>query len=168
MYQMKNFLAILCFIISFNLISQNTLKIDPSKNSVKASINDVSWIAGYWVGEAFGGHTEEVWTTPLGNSMMGSFKLVVNGNVEFYELCTISEENETLYFRLKHFHNNLKGWEEKDERLQAQLVKIEENKVYFEDFTFEKVTENELNIYVVFTNDTGHEEEMKFNYKLKE
>jgi len=164
---MRNFLAFLCFIISLNLLSQNTLKLDTSKTKVKASINDVSWISGYWIGEAFGGHTEEVWTSPLGNSMMGVFKLVNNDTVEFYELCTISEENETLFFRLKHFHNNLKGWEEKDERLSAQLVKIEENRVYFENFTFEKIAENELNIYVVFTDKTGIEEEMKFNYKLK-
>jgi len=165
---MKNFLAFLCFIISFNLLAQNTLKLDPSKDLVKATINDVSWIAGYWVGEAFGGETEEVWTTPLGDSMMGSFKLVVNGKVEFYELCTISEENESLIFRLKHFHSNLKGWEEKDERLQAQLVKIEENKAYFEDFTFEKASENKLNIFVVFKDDKEKEEEMKFSYTLKD
>lgn len=164
---MKKYLAILFLIASINSYSQNTLKLDPLKKATKATINDVSWISGYWVGEAFDGQTEEVWTPPLGNSMMGSFKLVVDGKIEFYEFCTISEENETLYFRLKHFHNDLKGWEEKDERLTAQLVKIEKNKAYFNDFTFERVNENELNIYVVFKDDSGKDTEMKFPYKLK-
>ena len=89
--------------------------------------------------------------------MMGSFKLVTNENVQFYELCTISEENETLVFRLKHFHNDLKGWEEKDERLEAKLVKIENNKAYFNDFTFEKINKNELVIYAVFKNEARKE-----------
>jgi len=164
---MKNYLAFL-FLLTFTLsFSQNTLKFDASKELVKANISEVAFIAGNWVGEAFGGQTEEIWSSPLGNSIMGSFKLVDKGKVEFYELCTISEENETLFFRLKHFTPELKGWEEKDERINAQLVKIEENKAYFHNFTFERVSDNELNIYVVFSHDDETEEEMKFNYKLK-
>jgi len=165
---MKIYLAFLFIIVSLQCYSQNTLKYDDSKANTKASINDVSWIAGHWIGEAFGGVIEEVWTSPLGDSMMGSFKMVVEDKVEFYELCTISEENETLFFRLKHFHNDMKGWEEKDERINAQLIKIEGQKVYFDGFTFERVNEKELNIYVIFKDDNGVEEEMKFNYKLKE
>lgn len=165
---MKNYLALLFLIVSLQSYSQNTLKFETTKKVFKASINDVSWIAGHWIGEAFGGQTEEVWTSPLGDSIMGSFKLVVNGKVEFYELCTISEENETLFFRLKHFHNDMKGWEEKDETITAQLVKIEGQKAYFDDFTFERIGKNELNIYVVFKDKKGIEEELKFNYKLKQ
>jgi len=164
---MNNYLAFLFCIIALNLFTQNVLKFDASKESVKATILDVSWIAGYWLGEAFDGKTEEVWTNPLGNAMMGSFKLVVNNVIQFYELCTISEENETLVFRLKHFHNDLKGWEEKDEIIEAQLIKIENNKAYFHNFTFERISETELNIYVLFEETTGNETEMKFNYKLK-
>jgi hypothetical protein len=164
---MKKYLALVFLFAIIQSYSQNTLKFDASKKIPQAKISDVSWIAGHWLGEAFGGVTEEVWTAPLGESMMGSFKLVVNDQVQFYEICTISEENETLVFRLKHFHNDLKGWEEKDERLEAQLVKIENNKVYFNDFTFERINEKELAIYVVFKDSNGNEEEMKFNYKLK-
>jgi len=163
---MKNYLAFL-FLITVSAFSQNTLKFNVENGSPKATINDVSWISGYWLGEAFGGVTEEIWSNPLGNSIMGSFKLVVDGNIQFYELCTISEENETLIFRLKHFHSDLKGWEEKDERLESQLVKIEGNRAYFNDFTFERISDNELNIFVVFKDKDDKETEMKFNYTLK-
>ena len=163
---MKKYLVFLFLIVSINFHAQNALKFNALKGSPKATLNQVSWIAGHWEGEAFGGVTEEIWAKPLGDSMMGSFKLVTNGKVQFYELCTISEENETLVFRLKHFHNDLKGWEEKDERLETKLVKIEDNKAYFNDFTFERINKNELVIYVVFKDDTGKESEMKFNYKL--
>ena len=163
---MKKLLFLFAMTTSF-CFAQNTLHYNDEKGSEKATLKDIEWLAGNWTGEAFGGTFQENWSKPLGGSMLFNFKLVVDGKVVFYELGHIVEKDKTLLYQIKHFDANLKGWEEKDERLQAQLVKIEENKVYFEDFTFEKVTENELNIYVVFTNDTGHEEEMKFNYKLK-
>jgi len=161
---MKNYLALLLFIVSTTLISQNTLTLE-DKDSPAASINDVAWIAGNWQGEALGGITEEIWTAPLGKSMMGSFKLVVNEIVQFYELCTITEENESLLLRIKHFDKDLKGWEEKDQSIEFPLVKIEKNKVYFDGLTFEKINEDELNIYVIFKDEGKEEVEMKFNYK---
>jgi len=96
---------------------------------------------------------------------MGSFKLVVNEIVQFYELCTITEENESLLLRIKHFDKDLKGWEEKDQSIEFPLVKIEKNKVYFDGLTFEKINEDELNIYVIFKDEGKEEVEMKFNYK---
>ena len=161
---MKNYLALLLFIVSTTLISQNTLTLE-DKDSPAALINDVAWIAGNWQGEALGGITEEIWTAPLGKSMMGSFKLVVNEIVQFYELCTITEENESLLLRIKHFDKDLKGWEEKDQSIEFPLVKIEKNKVYFDGLTFEKINEDELNIYVIFKDEGKEEVEMKFNYK---
>ncbi|WP_111707560.1 DUF6265 family protein [Lutibacter citreus] len=163
---MKNYLAFLCLFVSLTITSQNTLKLNDEK-SPKATLNDVSWISGYWVGEALGGVTEEVWTSPLGDSMMGSFKLVNDGKVSFYELCTISEENESLILRIKHFNNDLKGWEEKDNTIDFKLVKIKKDKAYFNDLTFERINENSLNIYVVFKEEGKDETEMKFSYTLK-
>lgn len=162
---MKNYLTLLLFVVSIIVTSQNTLKLE-NKASPSATINDVVWIAGHWEGEALGGITEEVWTAPLGKSMMGSFKLVVDGVVQFYELCTITEENESILLRIKHFDKDLKGWEEKDASIEFPLVKIEKNKVYFNGLTFEKLNKNELNIYVIFKDEGKEEIEMKFNYKL--
>ncbi|WP_298366896.1 DUF6265 family protein [uncultured Lutibacter sp.] len=163
---MKIYLAILFLVVSSNMISQNTLQLN-DKNSPNASINDVSWIAGYWVGDALGGHVEEVWTTPLGDSMMGSFKLVIDEKVKFYEFCTISQENKSLILRIKHFNNDLKGWEEKENSVEFPLVKLETNKAYFDGLTFEKVSKDKLTMYVVFKNNGKEPVEMKFQYKLK-
>ena len=82
----------------------------------------------------------------------------------FYELGGIRQVEETLLLQLKHFGNDFKGWEEKDETVDFKLVKIENNKVYFDQFTFEKVSENEMNLYVVIE-ENGTSEEVKFNYK---
>lgn len=142
----------------------NTLKFPDNGKSPKANLSQVSWIAGHWKGEAFGGIVEEIWSPPLGDSMMFSFKLVSDGKVVFYELGGIREVDDTLIFQLKHFGNDFKGWEGKDETVDAKLVKIEGDRTYFDQFTFEKISDTEINIYVVIE-ENGITEEVKFNYK---
>ena len=142
----------------------NTLKYNDTIGSPEANLNSLNWISGYWKGEAFGGTTEEVWTPNFGGSMMCAFKLTVDNKVKFYELVTISEENNTLILRLKHFHQDLKGWETKDETIDFKLVKVTNDKVFFDEFTFEKDGKDGMNIYVVIQN--GNEEnEVMFSYK---
>ena len=132
--------------------------------SPKATIDDVAWIAGHWQGKAFGGVVEEVWTKPLGKSMMGSFKMVIDDEVSFYELCIIREVGETIILQLKHFHGDLKGWEEKEETVDFPLVKIEEDKAYFDNFTFEMISDTEMHVYVVISIDGETKKEVPFKY----
>lgn len=94
---------------------------------------------------------------------MGAFKLVEDERVDFYELLTISEENSTLVLRIKHFHRDLKGWEESDEVVTFRLVNVSRNKVFFDGFTFEKVSDDEINIYVQLKRD-GEVREQAFAY----
>lgn len=162
----KLILSFLLFIGVLNYIqSQNTLKYSDSIPPIKASLLDISWVEGHWKGEAFGGIAEEIWSPPLGDSMMFSFKLVNDNKVSFYEIGFIREINETLILQLKHFHNDLKGWEEKDETVNFKLVRIDPNKIFFDQLTFEKINNNEMNVYVVIENNHGTHEEVKFNYK---
>ena len=165
----SSFLLLFCLAIIFSNMAQekftNTIKFEETMRSPEASLKDVSWISGYWRGEAFGGITEEVWTDPLGNSMMFSFKLVVDGKITFYELGGITEINNTLLMQLKHFNADFKGWEEKNETVDFPLVKIEGTKVFFDQLTFEKISKDEINVYVVIENEDGSSEEVKFNYK---
>lgn len=144
---------------------KQTMTYDESIGSPTATLSDIAWVQGHWRGEAFGGITEEIWTPPLGNSMMGVFKLLINQQVKFYEIITISAENNTLILRLKHFHHDLKGWEEKDVTQDFRLVKVSENKIYFDGFTFERISKTEINIFVMIEGQNGTPEETKFNYK---
>lgn len=128
--------------------------------SPAALIEDLDWIEGSWSGEAFGGQTEEVWTAPSSGSIMGMFKLISEGEISFYELMTISEMNNSLIMRIKHFNHDLKGWEEKDEVVEFPLVEIKKNAVYFDGLTFKKMSDKQMNVYV---NIEG--EEVEFVYK---
>ncbi len=132
--------------------------------SLEPKLENIKWIAGNWKGEAFGGQTEENWSTPSGGSMMATFKLINDGKVSFYEIEIIREVNNTLVLQLKHFNNDLKGWETKDETIDFPLKKVTPNKVVFEGMTFEKVNDSEMNVYVDIKQSNGKTETVKFNY----
>ena len=162
---MKKALVTFLFLTLLSVKGQNTVSLPENVAPAKAELSDISWMEGHWEGEAFGGTTEELWGPPLGGSMLFSFKLVVDGEIAFYEIGHIRQLEETLVFELKHIHGDLKGWEEKDEVQRFKLVKTAGDRVYFEGFTFEKVNGDEINIYGLIENDDGTTEEMVFNYK---
>jgi len=169
---MKHFIFLLIGLISVitnttaqSKASKNILTLDSLSTSPKASLTDVAWIAGSWKGEAFGGKTEEIWSEPSGDSMMASFKLVIDGNVQFYEIEIIRQVKESLILQLKHFSGELKGWETKDQTVDFPLVKITKNMIYFDGMTFEKVNDITMNVYVLMHNKDGSTSETTFNYK---
>ncbi|MDP5231205.1 MAG: DUF6265 family protein [Cellulophaga sp.] len=157
----------LCIFLLFTTFcfSQNTITLAEDETSPKATITDASFMEGHWKGEAFGGDTEEIWTSAMGDSMLFSFRLVVDGKVNFYEIGHILEKGDSLILQLKHFGGDLKGWEEKDETQDFKLVKKEENKLYFSGLTYEKVSDTQMNAHVVIANEDGSTEEVTFNFK---
>lgn len=157
---------ILLLLIAFghhSLTAQKTIQLAEGMSSPEASLEQVSWISGHWKGEAFGGIAEEIWSEPLGESMMFVFRLVNEGKVSFYESGHIKQIGTTVIMQLKHFDGSLKGWEEKDQTVDFKLVKIEQDKVFFEGLTMEKISETEMHVYVLIENE-GKEEEILFEY----
>lgn len=155
---MKNIITFIVLAIGLNTYSQE-------KKTLEPKLENIAWIAGTWHGEAFGGITEEIWSEPSGGSMMATFKLIVDEKVQFYEIEVIREIEDSLILQLKHFGSDLKGWETKDETVDFPLREITENKVVFEGMTFEKVSSNEMNVYVDIKNENDTVETVKFNYK---
>jgi len=135
-----------------------------SNKKLEPKLENITWISGTWHGEAFGGITEEIWSKPSGGSMMASFKLIKDDKVAFYEIEIIREIENSLVLQLKHFNNDLKGWETKDETIDFPLKEITSNKVVFEGMIFKKISDNEMNVYVDIEQN-GKTETIKFNYK---
>jgi hypothetical protein len=158
--------TVLLFIISSAsfLHAQNTMSFEEGMISPTASLKNIEWLSGHWKGEAFGGVAEEIWSPPMGNSMMFSFRLVSEGQVSFYEFGHILETDGTLILQLKHYDPNLMGWEEKEETIDFALVKVEDHKLYFDDFSIERISDKEINMYVVIQEADGSENEVQFNY----
>ena len=147
-------------------VTENILSLEPGMTSPQASLQAIKWLAGSWEGEAFGGEFEEVWTSPSGGSMMGSYKSINEGEISFYEFIIIQEINNSLIIKLKHFHPDLKGWEEKNSTIDFPLVKVIKDKVYFDGYTFEKINEDLINVYVMIGK-KDKKEEVKFIYNRK-
>lgn len=150
-------LIYILLLIPTSFLAQEPKKLEPK-------LENISWISGNWKGEAFGGITEENWSTPSGGSMMATFKLINNNKVSFYEIEIIRQLENTLILQLKHFHNDLKGWETKDETVDFPLKYITKDKVVFEGMSFEKVNDKEMNVYVDMHEKDGTTKTIKFNY----
>ncbi len=154
---MKKTASLICLFLCLGLIAQ--------EKELEPILDNVKWISGNWKGEAFGGQVEENWSEPSGGSMMATFKLINENKVSFYEIEIIREIENTLILQLKHFDNDLKGWETKNETVDFPLIKITENRVVFEGMSFEKVSDTEMNVFVDIKNDNGDLEIVEFNYK---
>ena len=158
-------LIILPFVfLHLSLLADGNIKyLADGDASPKAKIDQVSWIAGNWEGEAFGGQTEEIWSKPSAGSMMAVFKLTKDNQVSFYEIEIIREVNNSLVLELKHFSKELEGWEDKKEKVSFPLVKLGENVVYFDGMTFKKISDDILHVFVDIE-DKGKHTEVLFEY----
>ncbi len=134
-----------------------------AKESPKATIDQIAWIAGDWHGEAMGGKFEEAWNPPMGGAMMGMFKFVDGGKIGFYELLTIVPKGDSLVLRLKHFDANLKGWEEKDKSVEFPLLELSDRVAKFDGLKFKKISSDRMDIIVAVEQGSDKPaEELKF------
>lgn len=153
--------------ITINKANNKLVLVAELETELEPKLENIRWIAGTWKGEAFGGVTEEIWSEPSGGSMMATFKLIVDGKVQFYEIETITEENNSLILRLKHFNNDLKGWETKDETVDFPLISVTKNNAIFEGMTFESIDENNMIVYVAIGQKDGATTIVPFYYSKK-
>ncbi|MEO1221684.1 MAG: DUF6265 family protein [Pseudomonadota bacterium] len=105
--------------------------------SPPATLEQMDWLVGQWVGDGIGGAPAmESWMPPTGPTMVGTFiQQTDEGGIEFTEHLYLMEEEGTLVLRLKHFNADLTGWEEKDDMLTFRLVAIEPCVAYFRALT---------------------------------
>jgi len=115
----------LAFVLMFVIVPAFCFGSDKNDNKAPAAkIEEMAWLAGHWVGEGLGGISEESWSPPRAGSMMGMYRLIKDGEVNFYEFLTIVEKDNSLVLQLKHFTKAFTGWEEKDEHLSWNLKRI--------------------------------------------
>lgn len=89
-----------------------------------AKLDELSWLTGHWLGRRGEDHVEEVWSDALGGTMMGMFRWVRATGPFFYELTLLEPVDDTVLFRIKHFHPGLIGWEEMDRCVTFLLVAL--------------------------------------------
>jgi len=95
---------------------------------------ELSWLTGNWHGQNGQDPVEEHWSPLRGNTLMGMFRWVKNGKVQFYELIAIEQEEENVFMRIKHFDPKLVGWEDRDSAHEWLLVQLEGKEAVFLEF----------------------------------
>ena len=164
---MRPFIFVFLAISAFGQSPQtaNTLKLDAGAAPGKATLKNVAWLVGQWRGEGLGGVAEEVWSPASGGAMMGMFRIVRGGKVWFYELMSIAETDGSLTLRLKHFHPDMKGWEEKDEVREFRLVRADEKGAWFDGMTLLRDGAGRLVATVAIKSKDGSLSEGKLQYR---
>ncbi len=104
----------------------------PAPAPSRAVLSDLSWMAGRWVDDSDGNLSEEVWTSPEGDSMMGMWRYLSGGRTRIYELLTITVEADGIVMRLRHFDPKLVGREDKEKSVELHLVAWKPREVTFE------------------------------------
>jgi hypothetical protein len=141
--------------------TEHTLKLDDADARPPATFADVEWLVGSWSGPAFGGTAEEVWNLPSAGSMLGMFKLMQEGEVSFYELLVLVEEEGTLNLKVKHFNADFTAWETKEDYVNFRFISTDDAAIHFSGISFYRVTENEIHVYLAL-----HDEERTWEQKL--
>ena len=85
--------------------------------------------------------------------------------VSFYELMRIQENAGTLLLQIRHFNKDFTGWETQNESENFALVKLDKDHIFFDGLTFEKISDSEMNVYVVVSEEGEEQKEAKFSYR---
>jgi hypothetical protein len=141
----------LFFIISHFSVAQVKF-LEPDQKPGIGDLSSMSWMVGYWKGEAFGGTTEEVWMPAVDGHMVGTFRLWSEGKLVFSEFMNLIQTGDTFSLNVKHFNPDLSSWEEKEKWTTFRLVEVGENAVWFSGLTIIRIGD-EIKMYIAMTED---------------
>lgn len=99
---------------------------------VPATLADVAFMAGHWTGGEDGDLSEEIWSAPHGDSMVGMWRYVRKGETRIYEILTLTAEEGSVVLRIRHFDPRLVAREERDRPVALPLVAKKEGEAVFE------------------------------------
>lgn len=124
-----------------------------------------AWIEGTWVGDGFGGTSEEIWSEPSADgTIMGSFRhFNGDGSLNFYEFLVL----DSTGLRLKHFNPDMTGWEQKDDFVTFELIAFEQNKIVLKGLIYELKSEDEMEIRLDLKNKEGEKWTEIFSMRRK-
>jgi len=160
------FLSLVVFLISIRVNAQEVLYLDKDQSAGNGLIKDLEWISGYWTGSGLGGDCEELWLPPMDNSMIGTFRFIMEGELIFSEYMHMIEEDSKLSLKIKHFNRDLTAWEEKEDWTIFKFIKSEGQTAYFSGITFHREGD-ELKIRLAMTEE-GVKSIEEFRLKRKD
>jgi len=150
---------------SQSTLTEHTFRLDDEAKSPSASLEDMGWLHGFWKGEGLGGQVDASWSGSVAGTMVGTFRLVKNDQIEFSEFLEISQKDGSLVLKVKHFDRELNGWEEKDKFAEFALVRLDDKTANFDGLTYTIDEEGDLRAYVAMKQKDGTIKEGDFVFQ---
>ncbi|MBO6527270.1 DUF6265 family protein [Erythrobacter sp.] len=163
-------IATVSVLISTPVLAQETRTAPDDDVPPPATLEQMDWLVGQWVGKGIGGQPAyESWLPPAGGTMVGTFvQQADNETIRFTEHLYLMEEAGTLVLRLKHFNADLTGWEEKDDMLTFRLIAVEPCAAYFRSLTLRCNGDDGLLAAVRMKSDGSEIKELVFRFERME
>ncbi len=88
--------------------------------NAQININDLGFLSGKWVSNEKTANGEIIFTNPEANDITGLIRIIENDTVRYYQLISIKLEKNSKQpvLLMKHFNEQIKGWEEKDDVIE--------------------------------------------------
>lgn len=115
-----------------------------------ASIDELGWLAGSWVGTGMGQPVTETYSASLGGRISGHFAMADGkGGIVFTEIVDYVPDGPSLAYRVRHFNPDLSGWEDKTGKpVIFRLVAVERDRWFFDGMTLERTGPDALTLWV--------------------
>src|SRR3990170_1643644 len=121
-----------------------------------ATLADVAWLEGRWIGQMPEGPVEHVILGPRFGHLPGFVRAVNRQGVIFYEIWVLAESQGSLTVRVKHFSPELAGWEAQEAYIDRLLVDRDASNLFFDGATYSRTGPDSFTVY--FLNRSGGEE----------
>lgn len=160
-----SFFLLIVFFAANRLLAQAVMRLEPGQAPGSATLADVAWLAGHWVGTGLGGDCDETWLPATDNAMPGIFRYHRGDTLVFSEYMMIEALDGSLTAKLKHFNRDLSPWEEKDRWTTFRLVNIDGQTAYFNGLTYHREGDTLLVRLAMRTANGSTIEEFRFQRK---
>jgi len=131
-----------------NSFSSDIVKLyDTKKAPAKAQLNQLAWMEGTWITKMDHIYGQHVILEEQDSQLPSFFRSVHNGKIYFYEITQFVQVGESVSYNVKHFSQDLKGWEKQDESVDRPLVHYEEGIWCFDGISFKKTSEDSFTVY---------------------
>jgi len=122
------------FLLVLALLTSLTVRLHAQTPApLKASVADLGFLTGHWLGTAsFGGSVEATWTAPSGDNALGSMRMMKDGKATMYEILVAEQTGPGVTMRVKHFNPGLTGREEKEASDQYTVVEVGKERMVLE------------------------------------
>ena len=100
-----------------------------------ASLADVAFMKGHWLGTFNGGPIEAFWAAPAGDNLTGFMRMMRDNKVTMYEMLVFEQTEQGPIVLVKHFKPGLIAVEEKEISDRYRFIESKKTKLFLRNKT---------------------------------